>query len=68
MVKEFLSLRGVQFVEKNVSTDLEGRAELVAMGYDTTPVTLIGKQRLEGFSVPAIDAAIADLKDGNESS
>ncbi len=62
MVKEFLSLRGVEYVEKNVSTDLEGRAELIAMGYDTTPVTVIGSQQIPGFEVAAMDAAIAELK------
>ena len=44
MVKQFLVLRGVEFTEKNVSTDLEGRSELVAMGFDVTPVTVIGEQ------------------------
>ncbi len=63
MVKGFLSLRKIDFVEKNVSTDLEGRAELVAMGYDSTPVIVIGDTRLSGFDVSAIDAAIADLGD-----
>ena len=62
MVKEFLSLRGVEYVEKNVSTDLEGRAELVAMGYDTTPVTVIGSHTIPGFNVAQFDAAIAETK------
>jgi hypothetical protein len=63
MVKEFLSLRGQEFVEKNISTDLEGRAELAALGYDSTPVTVIGDRCIEGFSVSAIDSAIAMLGD-----
>jgi hypothetical protein len=37
MVKGFLSLRNVEYIVKNVSTDLEGRAELLAMGFDLTP-------------------------------
>ena len=61
MVKGYLSLRGVEFVVKNVSTDLEGRAEMIAMGFDSTPVTVIGDQRLPGFDVPAIDKALAAL-------
>lgn len=62
MVKEFLSLRGAKFVEKNVSTDKEGRAELLALGYDTTPVTVIGERCVEGFDVGKIDEALAALK------
>ena len=64
MVKGFLSLRKIEFVEKNVSTDLEGRAELVAMGYDSTPVTVIGDRELTGFNVPEIDEALAALNLG----
>ena len=55
MVKGYLSLRNVEYVEKNVSTDLEGRAELIAMGYDSTPVLLIGDRRLTGFDTGLID-------------
>ena len=62
MVKGYLSLRGVEFIVKNVSTDLEGRAELIALGFDSTPVTIIGDQQLSGFDIPTIDKAVADLK------
>ncbi|MBT6708387.1 MAG: glutaredoxin family protein [Chloroflexi bacterium] len=62
MVKGYLSLRGVEFIVKNVSTDLEGRAELIAIGFDSTPVTIIGEQQLSGFDIPTIDKALADLK------
>lgn len=61
MVKGFLSLRNVEFIEKNVSIDLEGRQELLAMGYDSTPLTVIGSQKLQGFDVEAIDHALAEL-------
>jgi hypothetical protein len=62
MVKGYLSLRGVLFIVKNVSTDLEGRAEFIALGFDSTPVTIIGDQQLSGFDIPTIDKALADLK------
>lgn len=61
MVKGFLSLRNVDFIVKNVSTDLEGRAELIDMGFDSTPVTVIGDQKLTGFDVEAIDDALAAI-------
>ena len=46
---------------KNVSTDLEGQAEMIAMGFDSTPVTVIGDQQVSGFDVPSIDKALAAL-------
>ena len=60
MVKAFLELRNVEFIEKNVSTDLHGRAELIAMGFDSTPVTVIGKQKLTGFDTASLDRAILE--------
>ncbi len=61
MVKQFLVLRGRDFVEKNVSSDLEGRAELQALGFDGTPVTVVGDEVLAGFDVGELDAALAKL-------
>jgi len=60
-VKGYLSLRNVEYVEKNVSTDMEGRAELIAMGYDSTPVLIIGDLRLTGFDSESIDEALAEV-------
>ena len=62
MVKAFLDLRNVKFVEKNVSTDLDGRAELIGMGFDSTPITVIGNQKLTGFDTASIDTALAELE------
>lgn len=62
MVKAYLALKGFQYAEKNVSTDLKGRAELVAMGFDATPVTVIGERVVEGYDGDALDAALAELK------
>ncbi len=61
MVKGFLSLRGVPFVEKNISKDLTGRAELLALGFDSTPVTIVGKRCISGFDAAQIDEALAAL-------
>ncbi len=61
MMKQFLVLRGVEFEEKNVSTDLEGRSELLSLGYDSTPVTVIGDRTLAGFDTAEIDAALKAL-------
>ena len=58
MVKEFLRLRGKEFLERNVSVDLQGREELLELGFDATPVTVIGESVVEGFDVEKIDAAL----------
>lgn len=62
MVKAYLSLKGFKYAEKNVSLDLKGHADLVAMGFDSTPVTVIGERVIEGYDGDAIDAALAELK------
>lgn len=62
MVKGYLSLRDAEFVEKNVSTDLEGRAEFLAKGFDSTPVTLIGDRQIVGFDPHLIDTALDELE------
>lgn len=61
MVKQFLVLRGIEFTEKNVSTDLDGRSELMALGHDTTPVTVIGAAVISGFDTNDLDAALQAL-------
>ena len=58
MVKAFLALRKVTFTERNISTDLEGRKELMKMGYDSTPVTVIGDRHISGFDAKQIDEAL----------
>ena len=59
MVKVYLSRKGVPFTEYNVSTDPDALRRLVGMGYRTTPVTLIGEEKLVGYSPSSIDSALA---------
>ena len=47
---EFLSQRGIPFVAKDVSTDLEARAELIALGSRSTPTIKVGHEVLIGFN------------------
>ncbi len=61
MVKQFLVLRGVEFTEKNVSMDLDGRAELIDLGFDSTPVTIIGEKVVAGFDTGELDEALKSL-------
>jgi len=48
-VKEFLSQKGVEFVERDVSQDEEALAELETLGVMTTPVTVIDGETVIGF-------------------
>ncbi len=59
-VMEFLSQKGIEFTEKNVSNDQDALKELVGMGFRATPVTLINGQKLVGFSPPKLEAALAE--------
>ena len=63
MAKEYLSLKGRRFTERNISQDKEGRAELLSLGLDATPVVVIGDEVIDGFHPAAIDEALAKLGD-----
>lgn len=50
MVKKYLTLKGVEYTEVNVSTDPNTRAELFAKtGLMTVPVTTNGKDFVVGW-------------------
>jgi glutaredoxin len=46
---EFLSQKGVQFVEKNVRADKAALKELLDLGFQSTPVTIIDGKSVVGF-------------------
>jgi glutaredoxin 3 len=48
-VKEFLSQKGVPFVERDVLTDDSAMDELSQLGYMTTPVIKVDDQVVVGF-------------------
>ncbi|MEW6231755.1 MAG: glutaredoxin family protein [Chloroflexota bacterium] len=54
-MKEFLSQRGVQFIERDVAQDAGALAELEALGIMTTPVTVISGQVVVGFDRPKLE-------------
>ena len=58
MVKVYLSRKGLEFIEKNVSEDDAARDELLAMGLRSTPVTVIGGENVVGYSPPKLEAAL----------
>jgi glutaredoxin len=58
-VKEFLSRAGVPFTAFNVDEDDRAYDELVARGFRTIPVTVIGAHVVKGFDAEALTSAIA---------
>ena len=46
---EFLSQKGVNFVEKNVRADKAALQELLDKGFQSTPVTIIDGESVVGF-------------------
>ncbi|MCZ6615076.1 MAG: glutaredoxin family protein [Chloroflexi bacterium] len=61
MVKVYLSRKGIPFTEHNVSIDLEARKRLIALGYRSTPVTVIGDHKIVGYKPPNMDEALAEI-------
>jgi glutaredoxin len=57
-VKEFLSRAGVPFTVRNVDEDGRAYDELVARGWRSVPVTLIGNRAIRGFDPVALQRAI----------
>ena len=58
-MKEFLSHAGVPFTAYNVDEDEAAYDALLARGWRTVPVTVIGDQMVKGFDAAALTAAIA---------
>jgi glutaredoxin len=58
-VKELLSREGVPFTAYNVDEDEHAYDELLARGWRTVPVTVIGESVLRGFNPVELADAIA---------
>jgi len=59
-VKEFLSQKGVPFVERNIAQDEAAFAELEKLGIMSTPVTVIGNQIVVGFDRAKLEQYLED--------
>jgi hypothetical protein len=59
-VKEFLSRAGRAYHVRNVDEDLSAYQELIARGFRTVPVTVIGAAAVAGFDEPALTRALAE--------
>jgi glutaredoxin-like protein NrdH len=61
-VKELLSREGVPFTAYNVDEDERAYDELLARGWRTVPVTVIGERVLKGFNPVELASAIAEWR------
>ncbi len=55
---EYLSHKGVTFVERDVRADRAALKELLELGYSSTPIVVVDGQAIVGFDAPAIDRAL----------
>jgi len=55
MAKDYLSENGVAFTEKNVSTDVEARKELMSKGFMGVPVIYVDDEVIQGFNKAKLD-------------
>jgi len=58
-VKEFLSQKGVSFVERDVATDEQAMQELVELGYMTTPVIVVDGEVVVGFDKKRLEQLLS---------
>jgi glutaredoxin len=61
-VKELLSRNAVPFTAHNVDEDDRAYDELIARGWRTVPVTIIGAHVIKGYDADALKAAIAEWR------
>lgn len=54
-VKDYLTEKNVSFTEKNVSTDVEARKELIAKGFMGVPVIYVDEEAIVGFDKAKLD-------------
>ncbi|MDK2919649.1 MAG: hypothetical protein PWQ37_2382 [Candidatus Petromonas sp.] len=53
--KSYLESKGIDFKEKNVSTDMIARKELISQGFMGVPVIIIDGEIIQGFDKDRID-------------
>ncbi len=54
-LKEYLQDKQVHYTEKNISTDMGARKELVSKGYMGVPIVLVGDETIVGFDKIKLD-------------
>lgn len=59
-MKEFLSQAGHVFTVRDVDEDLDAYNRLIARGFRTVPVTVVGERSVAGFNPEALTALLAE--------
>lgn len=58
MAKEYFNEKGVVYTEKNVSTDIEARKELMSKGFMGVPVIYVEDEVIQGFDKARLDTLL----------
>ena len=58
MAKDYFNEKGVAYTEKNVSTDIEARKDLMAKGFMGVPVIYVEDEVIQGFDKARLDALL----------
>lgn len=58
-MKEFLSQKGIPFIERNVREDPSAFEELQRLGYQSVPVTIIDGEIIVGFNRKKLEEALS---------
>lgn len=58
--KEYFEEIGTEYIEYNISRDLEAKRELIGMGYMSVPLILINGEHVLGFDKNRIDDLLND--------
>jgi glutaredoxin len=59
-VKDYLSQRGLDYVERNITRDETAYADLKALGTMSTPVVVLGDRVVVGFDRRRLDQLLED--------
>ncbi|SKC84962.1 glutaredoxin family protein [Maledivibacter halophilus] len=55
MAKDYLKSKGVDYQEKNISSDMNARKELMAQGFMGVPIINVEGEVIEGFDKNRLD-------------
>lgn len=55
MAKDYLKSKGVDYDEKNISSDMNARKELMAQGFMGVPIINVEGEVIEGFDKNRLD-------------
>ncbi len=62
LAKNYLEEKGLAYVEKNVQTDKDARAELMKMGHMGVPVLVIDGEQIVGFDKDRLETILDKRK------